>query len=142
MLVINNEDQIIGGTLTLEKSSYDDICFFNFIRNNTVQQRSINGIRYLLHQADINLDGFRIISIYKYDSAMRPFHILYQQTALRCSAIFIIGFLLISGSLLFTYLPLKRIKKELLSSNTELQSLDSLNDWNIISMSIRHLNNP
>lgn len=141
VLVINNEDQIIGGTLTLEKSSYDDICFFNFIRNNTVQQRSINGIRYLLHQADINLDGFRIISIYKYDSAMRPFHILYQQTALRCSAIFIIGFLLISGSLLFTYLPLKRIKKELLSSNTELQSLDSLNDWNIISMSIRHLNN-
>lgn len=143
LLIVDDKDRIIAGNLMLSQTQAEDIRQFNFIKNHTSQQRSINGTRYLLHQSDINCNHLRAVSIHEYDSAMKPFHALYTQTAYRCIVIFIIGITLIAGGLLFTYIPLRRLKKELLDSNADLPLLSSsqyLNDWNVISMSIRHLN--
>ena len=143
LLIVDKNDQIIGGSLILRNQTYNNISSFNFIKNNTAQQRTVFGKKYLLHQSEINCDNLRVISIYEYEYAMENIHSLYQDTAKRGIIIFLMGIGLITVGILITYMPLKHLKNELLNTDTCLSTLSATqpqNEWNIISMSIKHLN--
>ena len=143
MLLVDNRDQIFAGTLLIDQTPYDNISAFNFIKNHTIQKRTLNEVRYLLHQSDIVSNQLRVVSIYEYNYAMQSVNALYRSTYKQGILIFLMGAALITLGLLITYLPLKHIKNELMNVSDTLPSslpAGQGNEWNIISMSIRHLN--